>query len=144
MLFNNSATHTHRIAVNAYLINDEKFLLLKRANPPRIWTPPGGKLHIDENPEKGLQRETLEETSLNIIVIQPVTTWFGKFEKQNILSIDYLCTCNYSDVHLSKEHTEFKWLRIEQLLENKNKYFNSSVGFKGKDFQLAWNTYKNL
>lgn len=39
--------HTHRIAVNAFLIHEDRFLLLKRAQKPFIWGPPGGKLQID-------------------------------------------------------------------------------------------------
>ena len=46
--------HTHRVAVNAFVIYKETFLLLKRANEPFIWGPPGGRLHIDEDPIRGL------------------------------------------------------------------------------------------
>ena len=31
--------HSHRVAVNAYLINEDRFLLLKRAKKPFIWGP---------------------------------------------------------------------------------------------------------
>ena len=46
----NKKTLTHCVAVNSYLIRDNQFLLLKRANQPLIWGPPGGRLLSNEDP----------------------------------------------------------------------------------------------
>jgi ADP-ribose pyrophosphatase YjhB (NUDIX family) len=136
-----SAPHTHRIAVNAFLIHKNRFLLLKRAQKPFIWGPPGGKLQIDEDPIPGLQREALEETGLQIHVFQPVTTWFGRFNKLPLLSVDYLCTSANNSVTLSHEHSEYHWLSIDDLTRDKKIYFTSDMGFKLSDFKLAWRTH---
>ena len=96
-----SSNYTHRVAVNAFLIHGNQFLLLKRAKKPLIWGPPGGKLRIDEDPIIGLQRELQEETGLQVQLFQPVTTWFGHFGDVPLLSIDYLCTSEKSVVRLS-------------------------------------------
>jgi 8-oxo-dGTP pyrophosphatase MutT (NUDIX family) len=132
---------THRIAVNAFLVHNGTFLLLKRAQQPLIWGPPGGKLHKDEDPVQGLQREVLEETGLEIQVFQPVTTWFGKFNNLPILSIDYLCTCSANQILLSNEHEDYRWLTIDNLRKDKKIYFTSVLGFHLSDFELAWQTY---
>ena len=136
-----SARYTHRIAVNAFLINQDRFLLLERAQKPLIWGPPGGKLMTDEDPIKGLKREVVEETGLQIEVFQPVTTWFGHFNKIPLISIDYLCTSNSNHVNLSPEHRNFRWLNINRLAKDNEIYFTSEMGFKLADFQLAWKTY---
>ena len=136
-----SETHTHRLAVNAFLVYNDSFLLLKRAQKPLIWGPPGGKIHIDEDPVLGLKREVLEETGLTIQVFQPVTTWFGQFNKLPLLSIDYLCICASDVVTLSHEHTDYSWLTIDDLRNNNKKYFSSVLGFKLSDYELAWQTY---
>ena len=136
-----SVPHTHRVAVNAYLIFDDRFLMLKRAKEPFIWGPPGGKLEIDEDPIRGLQREVKEETGLQIRVFQPVTTWFGYFNDRSLLSVDYLCTSEKNTVTLSHEHTHHRWLTIIDLAHDKNIYFTSDLGFKLSDFNLAWQTY---
>lgn len=136
-----SVLHTHRVAANAYLIFDDRFLMLKRAKEPFIWGPPGGKLEIDEDPIRGLQREVKEETGLQIRVFQPVTTWFGYFKDQSLLSVDYLCTSEKNTVALSHEHTHHRWLTIIDLTHDKNIYFTSDLGFKLSDFKLAWQTY---
>jgi ADP-ribose pyrophosphatase YjhB (NUDIX family) len=136
-----SVQHTHRVAVNAFLIHEDRFLLLKRAKKPFIWGPPGGKLQIDEDPIHGLLREVLEETGLQICVFQPVTTWFGYFYNLPLLSVDYLCTCDKNVVTLSQEHNDYRWLTIDDLVQDKKIYFTSELGFKLSDYNLAWQTY---
>ena len=133
--------HTHRVAVNAFVIYKETFLLLKRANEPFIWGPPGGRLHIDEDPIRGLQREVLEETGLEIIVFQPITTWFGLFNDESLLSVDYLCNSDKNTVSLSHEHSDYRWLTINDLTQHINIYFSSDLGFKHSAFLLAWQTH---
>jgi 8-oxo-dGTP diphosphatase len=134
--------HTHRVAVNSFLIHNDSFLLLKRAQKPLIWGPPGGKMMKDEDPVHGLQREVFEETGLKIQVFQPVTTWFGHFNNLPLLSIDYLCACNSNRVSLSHEHSDFRWLSMDQLRKDKSIYFTSTLGFRLSDFELAWQTYQ--
>jgi ADP-ribose pyrophosphatase YjhB (NUDIX family) len=133
--------HTHRVAVNAFVIYNETFLLLKRANEPFIWGPPGGRLHIDEDPICGLQREVKEETGLQIIVFQPITTWFGLFNGVSLLSVDYLCSTNKNIVSLSHEHSDYRWLTIKDLTQHKNIYFSSDLGIKHSAYLLAWQTH---
>jgi 8-oxo-dGTP pyrophosphatase MutT (NUDIX family) len=136
-----TSPHTHRVAVNAFLIHSDNFLLLKRAQEPFIWGPPGGKMFKDEDPVKGLHREVYEETGLKIQVFQPVTTWFGFFNNLPLLSIDYLCTCTSDLVTLSDEHNDFRWLSIDSLRKHYKTYFFSTLGFKLSDYELAWQTY---
>ena len=137
----NTVPYTHRVAVNAFLIHKDMFLLLKRANNPSIWGPPGGKLEKDEDPIEGLQREIKEETNLQIRVFQPVTTWFGSFHNITLLSVDYLCTTEKNTVKLSPEHTDYRWLSLDDLQRDKNLYLSYDLGFKLSDFKLAWRTY---
>jgi 8-oxo-dGTP diphosphatase len=137
----NQKKFTHRVAVNAFLIFQDKFLLLKRANEPFIWAPPGGHLDINENPVLGLQREVKEETGLQIRIYQPVTTWFGDFGSSRLLSVDYLCTSRENNITLSWEHNDYRWLSIDDLTKNKKIYLNTDRGFHLDDFQLAWRTY---
>ena len=133
---------THQVAVNAYLVCGDEFLLLKRTSEPLIWGPPGGRLCKEEDPTDGLKREVFEETGLEIIVHQPVTTWFGQFRKSLLLSIDYLCTTPEKKVRLSAEHSDFRWLSIHALRRDQHTYFQTGVGFSFKNFDLAWQAYR--
>jgi 8-oxo-dGTP diphosphatase len=132
---------THRVAANAYTLFEDKFLILRRANPPKIWVPPGGHLHLNEDPLMGLAREVYEETAIRVRVIQPVHTWFGVFRGSPLLSIDYVCEAYTPHIKMSREHTQFRWLTIPELARGESYYFNSEEGFKLNDFIDAWNIH---
>lgn len=133
--------YTHQVAVNAFLIHNDRFLLLKRATSPFIWGPPGGRLNPNEDPVRGLKREVAEETGLTIEVYHPVTTWFGNFNRSKILAIDYLCACDRDQVFLSPEHSDHCWLFPGELERQKNTYLNSKNGFQLSHFQQAWKLF---
>jgi ADP-ribose pyrophosphatase YjhB (NUDIX family) len=137
----NKDKNTHQVAVNAYLIFEDKFLLLKRTKPPIIWGPPGGRLHQNEDPLQGLYREVHEETQLTVNIIRPVTTWFGEFRGTQLLSIDYLCTSEKDGILLSREHKDFKWITFTDLEKNATKFLKSTIGFQFADFYSAWQIY---
>jgi ADP-ribose pyrophosphatase YjhB (NUDIX family) len=132
---------SHQLAVNAFLIERDKFLLLERASAPLIWGPPGGRLHRNEDPITGLKREVREETHLVVEVLNPVITWFGKFQDTQLLSIDYLCIPTGGDIRISREHKRFRWLSIEELEMGKEIYLSSPQGFRLSDFRFAWRVY---
>ena len=140
----NNLPLTHLVAVNALLIKNNKFLLLKRNDPPLIWGPPGGKLEVNEDPIVGLKREVKEETGLEIEVKMPVTTWFGSFNNKKILAVDYFCKYQSGKIQLSNEHNSYIWLSMQELRDKKDKYFKSKSGFKLKHFELAFNIHKKL
>ena len=103
---------TDKIA-KAVVTKDGKALLLKRSNYMKKyageWDLPGGHVQEEEDIEDGLRREVEEETGLKI-----------KAPKQ--LSSDgrmhyYSATVDSSDVKLSDEHTEHKFVSIEDLEE---------------------------
>ena len=51
-----------------YIVQDERVLLLQRANPPHagLWSAPGGKAEHGESPYDTVIREVFEETGLHI------------------------------------------------------------------------------
>jgi 8-oxo-dGTP diphosphatase len=103
---------THRVAVAAYVFRDDKLLLLRRANPPQTFAPPGGRLEVGEDPLAGLHREVAEESGLAIDIIAVAHTWFGRVTANDepLLCINYLATSNSGAPRLSHEHTEWAWV----------------------------------
>lgn len=137
-------SHTHRLAVIAYVIYGDKFLLLKRNNEPRVWGPPGGRLESDEDPNEGILREVKEETGLNIGLIIPADVWYGKYRNGILVSIDYLAKADSDIVKISGEHSEYCWASIEDL-RNKNPLLGETkASFLLKDFEKAWSLYQKL
>lgn len=103
------------IAVVSILVNDDKCLFLNRNKPPLHWGAPAGRLYVDEEPVKGLRREVFEETGISDIdVILPLNVWQGEFSTGLIYSITYVCTTNIHEVRLSDEHSDYRWIAIDE------------------------------
>jgi len=109
-----------RITVKAIIFNEGKILLLRRKMASRdghgFWELPGGGLKFGETLEEALQREVLEETGLEINVIQPVYTFSALREEKNLqkIGIAFLCSCRELLISLSNEHSEFGFFsRVE-------------------------------
>lgn len=56
------------VAVSAAIIRDDRFLLVRRARPPHVYTLPGGVVEAGETLAEAVKRETVEETGL---IIEP-------------------------------------------------------------------------
>ncbi|MCK6622973.1 MAG: NUDIX domain-containing protein [Calditrichaceae bacterium] len=133
---------THVVAVNAYVYRNGRFLLLKRNTEPKIWGPPGGRLHRNEDPLAGLCREVKEETGLEVEVLAPANTWFGQWKNEYfLLAIDYLVRICGGTVRLSGEHSDFAWVTLDELQEGEPVRLQPGVGFRLEDFRNAQRLY---
>ncbi len=133
-----SDTLTHRVAVIGFVYDGDRFLLLKRNNPPLVWGPPGGRLAMHEDPVAGLHREIMEETGLHTDIVGLAGTWFGDLgDGEPLLSIDYLAAYRGGEVKLSAEHAAYAWVTIEQLAAGDPVALDSDIGFKLADFEHA-------
>ncbi len=111
-------SHTHRVAVGAYIFDSRgRMLLLLRNNPPYVFAPPGGRLNPDENPRDGILREVAEEAGIEIELFAPVFVWFGSIVKDSppVLSLDFIARALDGDIKLSDEHNDFIWATREQI-----------------------------
>lgn len=85
---------------------------------PGAWDIPGGRLEQGEDPFTGLQRETKEETGLDIEIIKPLDIhYFVRDDGQQITLLIFLCSLRSHDVKLSQEHTEYKWVDLKEPIE---------------------------
>lgn len=129
---------THQVAVTGYVYQQGKFLLLKRAKPPLIWAPPGGRLQPHEDPKLGLLREVREETGLDVRVLGLVDYWFGELaDRGPLLSLDFLTVTPEHEVVLSPEHEDFAWATLSDLERGHPPLGKDSCSFKLTDFQKA-------
>jgi mutator protein MutT len=106
-------------AIAVIVDNDNKILLLKRADEPGTWMPNkyafvGGGIEKGETPEEACKREIQEETKLDI----------DKFIKSFSIqkhesSIEYVFVCRYTgeptDVELNDENTNYGWFSISEI-----------------------------
>lgn len=101
-----------------YNTKTNKVLLLQRNDGNNVWEIPGGKRENNENIVDALKREVQEETGLiineyKLVYVSPI------FENHPVLkpflNIGYLCLVDNSDVVISNEHMDYKWVSVEEL-----------------------------
>ncbi len=107
--------------IEAHIFREAKngidFLLLKRANNqiyPGLWQMVTGKIEEEEKAHQTALREIKEETDLKPIQLWVAPTINSFYEPKD----EYICLLpvfaarmdGETDVILSKEHTEYKWV----------------------------------
>ena len=101
-----------------YNIKTNKVLLLQRNDGNNVWEIPGGKRENNEHIVDALKREIKEETGLTIneykiVYVSPI------FENHPVLkpflNIGYLCLVDESNVTISNEHLDYKWVSVKEL-----------------------------
>lgn len=65
---------TPKIDVRAFILKDDKLLLVKERNDG-LWTLPGGWADVNESPSEAVIRETKEETGFNVAAIKLLALW---------------------------------------------------------------------
>ncbi|HED08036.1 MAG TPA: NUDIX domain-containing protein [Ignavibacteria bacterium] len=102
-----------------------EFLILKRAEGeiyPCIWQMVTGKIEREEKAYETVIREVEEETNLKIEklwVIPNVNTFYSS-EEDAIYNVPVFAAqvADNSDVKLSREHSDYKWVRPDQAEES--------------------------
>ncbi|MDF1497293.1 MAG: NUDIX hydrolase [Patescibacteria group bacterium] len=110
-----------KIAVSAFVVNQNKILLLKRSNNesflPGKWEVPGGGVDVGESLEQGVMREVKEEAGIEVII----KDLFGYFEfvdgkGRHTVNLNFLCTVDaeHGDVDVALgEMQEARWVELE-------------------------------
>lgn len=82
------------------------------------WDLTGGELEYGEDPEKGIERELLEETGIKVKNATPfdVEAHFNN-ENEFWLTIGWVAKTEKTEISLSFEHDEFKWVTKEEFVE---------------------------
>jgi 8-oxo-dGTP diphosphatase len=107
----------------AIIEKDDKFLILKRSSEkdfaPSTWETVTGRLDADESPVDGIIREVEEETSLKVDIQFPIDVGFfyrgGK--EFPMVFISFYCKYLEGDVSITWEHSEYKWITLEEALK---------------------------
>jgi 8-oxo-dGTP diphosphatase len=106
-------------AVAIIINSDNKVLLLKRSDDPKIWQPSkwalvGGGIEKGETPEKAVQREIKEEIGLDIDKF--IRTFTIQRHKD---SIEHIFACRWdgepTDITLNEENTNYGWYNFEEI-----------------------------
>jgi len=113
-------TNTFQVVVLGVIFDPakRKILLGRRENDPQLkeltWCFPGGKLLAGESPDKKLKKRVKEKTGYDI---KNLGTIFSRIypEKQDLLSIYFLCEVFKGEELPADDLVELKWVSPEEV-----------------------------
>ena len=118
------------VGVGGVIIEDGRALLIRRGSEPLMgeWSIPGGSLELGETLEEGVARELLEETGLEVRVVELievfdriyVETTAGapegkKGPRFHYVIVDYLCERIRGEAVAGSDVTDVAFAREEEL-----------------------------
>ena len=117
-----------QVAAKAILVNPEgKVLIMREAdesyaegtNAGKYHAAAGGRINPSETYAEGLKREVAEETGItDFEPLYPVHVgeWWPviKGQKRHIVAIFTVCKTRTSEVRLSEEHDDFRWISPDE------------------------------
>ncbi len=113
------------VTQKAIVLNAEGQLLTMRRTEtaptkPLHWDLPGGNVDHGEDPTDGITREILEETGLVVKDVEPFdVSAIVEADGKHWVTICYTARAVSTDIVLSYEHDEWKWVRPAEFLELK-------------------------
>lgn len=115
------------VAVGAVIANPQgQILLIKRSSKldwhPGEWELVYGRLAQHEDPKLGLKRELLEEVGLEVVVGQVLRVWHlyrghEDTAENELIGITFATTTTQTEVTISDEHEEYRWVTPKEALE---------------------------
>ena len=122
------------VGVKAFIQKDEEYLFLKRAKsyPGDMalkWDIPGGRINPGEPFEKGLAREIKEETGLTFISIDKILAVQDiiRVKDKHTVRITFLAKCKGIVKINPAEHTDFRWLTLDEIKKMQHDTYLSPV-----------------
>lgn len=101
------------------VIDHNEVLVTQRSEKMRLplkWEFPGGKIEPNETAEACISRELREELNIEIEILDKLTPSPFNYENFSINLIPFVVTFKSGNV-LLHEHKDFRWTKIEQLME---------------------------
>lgn len=111
---------TQKGGTSALIINDkEQILFVKRSDNddflPGKWELPGGGIEFGESAQEAVIREIDEECGIEIEVLKPLAVADYFMDDVQVIEICFLCSPKSLNITLSHEHSDYKWLKIDEI-----------------------------
>ena len=118
------------VGVGGVVIEDGRALLIKRGSEPLLgqWSIPGGTLELGESLQDGVARELLEETGLEVRVLDMIEAFDRIFldpaapnagdrsrPKYHYVIVDYLCERLAGEAKAGSDVTDIAYAREDEL-----------------------------
>ena len=106
-----------KVAVIAFIAQDDKILLIQRDVEPGkgFWALVGGFVEIDEHPEETVERETLEETGLEVQVGHVLDVYH--LPDYHTVTIAYTASITGGKINAGDDAADVAWFSKDSLPE---------------------------
>jgi 8-oxo-dGTP pyrophosphatase MutT (NUDIX family) len=110
-----NAAYRFPVSVKGVVVRGDRVILLH--NSRGEWELPGGKLELDESPERCVTREIEEELGLSVEPRALLDTWVYAISPDvHVLIVTFGCVEHEErDAVLSDEHARLRWLPLDAL-----------------------------
>ncbi|WP_123534171.1 NUDIX hydrolase N-terminal domain-containing protein [Halosimplex salinum] len=121
---------TPKIAAIALVFDDEDRLLVIERTDGLGWCPPGGKLDLGETPAAAAERETREETGLEVDARELVDTYAveppGEFPHYSVSHV-YRCEAVGGELTTTYESRQVQYMPVDEVPEWSLAYYPEAV-----------------
>ena len=110
-----NAAYRFPVSVKGIVVRDGQVVLVRKRRDE--WELPGGKLELEEAPERCVAREIEEELGLIVEPVAPVDAWmYTVAEGTHVLVLTYGCIeRSRREAALSAEHTQVGWVPLGEI-----------------------------
>src|SRR5258707_6920266 len=120
------------VGIGGVVIENQRALLIKRGSEPLLgqWSIPGGTLELGESLQQGVARELLEETGLEVRVLDMIEAFDRIFldpaaansndrarPKYHYVIVDYLCERVAGEARAASDVTDIAYATEQELEE---------------------------
>ena len=106
------------VGVGGVVIREGRALLIKRGSAPLEgqWSIPGGTLELGESLQEGVRRELLEETGIEVRVLELIEVFDRIFRdasgeiQYHFVIVDYLCELVSGEARAASDVTATAWV----------------------------------
>lgn len=108
-----------QVSIKGILCRNGKVLILKTARSGR-WELPGGRMDFGENAEQAFKREVREELGFKKVKLGKFVNIWSFISLRNginhhFIILDFEFSTDEDKIKLSKEHTDYKWIGINEI-----------------------------
>ena len=113
-----------QFAQKAYIVNDDKLLIIK-SRDYNVWEVPGGRKNLGEGLEEHVKREVFEEIGVDIKPLQPfgISSFVHDKNGIEIVVVARLCRLDGEQTFKIEDSiTEYRWVDINQSMLSDYKF----------------------
>lgn len=116
--YNKTGKKTIGLSVKCMVFHDGEILLLQKKNPDGLmpWEFPGGGLEFGEDFAAAALRETREETSLDVEILDFAGLWsYARQTDYFLTGMIFVAQAKNKNVVISDEHNDYCWVKPQDL-----------------------------